>query len=440
MLIWVQQHTARVQYAFDLIFRQILGYNKPLRFTTDKILFINDTGIKLQYGGQKHRSNTPFPYLRAVPLLWQKGVQKTELPIGEYDNTPTLFDIDPQNTELPFDVVAACFFMATRYEEYLPHKPDVHGRYRAEDSIAFQHRFLQKPIVNIWAKQLQKVICKIFPHISFAEQQYWFLPTFDIDNAYAFRLKGTRRSLLATASDLLNKRQSHNLQRWQTLLWSGQDPFDTYQLIEHIHEPCQPKPIFFWLLANNTKFDKNINYLNKDFQGLIRGLSQQYITGIHPSYFSSEKSKLLKEEKKRLEEIIYQPVIHSRQHYLRFQIPETYRQLIAEGIQADFTMGYSSQIGFRAGMCTPFLWYDIEKERITSLKIYPFALMDVTLQQYLKLNPTEALIQAKALINEVKAVGGMFCTLFHNESLSEYGQWRGWVKFYKDMVAEATTN
>lgn len=440
MLIWVQQHTARVQYAFDLIFRQILGYTHPLSFTTDKVLFANDTGVKLQYGGEKHRSNTPFPYLRATPLLWQKGVQQFDITVGTYNNCLTLFEVEQKNAELPYDVAAACFFLVTRYEEYLPHKPDEHGRYRAEDSIAFKHHFLQKPIVNIWANQLKKIVCGIFPQASFSPQQYWFLPTFDIDNAYAFRLKGTRRSLLATASDLLNKRQNHNLQRWQTLLWNGDDPFDTYDLIENIHEPYSPKPIFFWLLANYSKFDKNIHHLNKDFQGLIRHISHQHISGIHPSYFASEKSNVLKEEKKRLEEIIHQPVIHSRQHYLRVQIPETYRQLIAEGIQADFTMGYSSQIGFRAGVCVPFLWYDIEHERITALKIYPFALMDVTLQQYLQLSPAEALTQTTAIINEVKAVGGMFCSLFHNESLSEYGQWRGWVKFYKDMVAEAATN
>ncbi|WP_177199835.1 polysaccharide deacetylase family protein [Flexibacter flexilis] len=422
-----------------MIFRQILGYTHPLRFTTDKVLFINDTDIKLQYGGEKHRSNTPFPYLRATPLLWQKGVQQLDISIGTYENCLTLFEVEQKNAELPFDVAAACFFLATRYEEYWPHKPDEHGRYRAEDSTAFKHHFLQKPMVNIWANQLKKIVCGIFPHASFTEQQYWFLPTFDIDSAYAFRLKGTRRTLLASASDLLNKRQNNNLQRWQTLLWDGNDPFDTYELIEQIHESYSPKPIFFWLLANYSKFDKNINYLNKDFQELIRRIAHQHISGIHPSYFSSERTNVLKEEKKRLEEIVNQTIIHSRQHYLRLQIPETYRQLMAEGIQADFTMGYSSQIGFRASLCTPFLWYDIENERITPLKIYPFAVMDVTMQQYMQLSPAEALTQTKAIIQEVKAVGGMFCSLFHNESLSEYGVWRGWVKFYKDMVAAAVS-
>ena len=39
----------------------------------------------------------------------------------------------------------------------------------------------------------------------------------------------------------------------------------------------------------------------------------------------------------------------------------------------------------------PFKFYDLKDESETELDIFPFAVMDVTLQQYLSLSPDEAL-------------------------------------------------
>jgi hypothetical protein len=97
-------------------------------------------------------------------------------------------------------------------------------------------------------------------------------------------------------------------------------------------------------------------------------------------------------------------------------------------------MGYASQLGFRAGTCTPFFWYDLQLEKQTHLKIHPFAVMDVTLKQYLQLNPDEAIVKIEELLLAIKLVDGTFCSLWHNESLSDFGKWKGWRVVYETML------
>ncbi len=124
----------------------------------------------------------------------------------------------------------------------------------------------------------------------------------------------------------------------------------------------------------------------------------------------------------------------SRQHFLKLRFPDTYRNLIAAGITDDYTMGYADETGFRAGICSPYKWYDLEKEVMTNLTIHPFAVMDGTLNSYLKLTPAQALEKVKSLAQEVKNVNGELITIWHNETLSDWKDWKGWKDFYEQVI------
>ena len=128
------------------------------------------------------------------------------------------------------------------------------------------------------------------------------------------------------------------------------------------------------------------------------------------------------------------PISFSRQHYLRLSFPETYQNLIDLDIKQDYTMGYPKVVGFRASTCTPFYFYDLDFEIQTPLKIFPFAFMDLTLKNILNLSNEESVHKINELKEEVKKVNGTFITLFHNEALSENGEWKGWSTIYKTTV------
>ena len=96
-------------------------------------------------------------------------------------------------------------------------------------------------------------------------------------------------------------------------------------------------------------------------------------------------------------------------------------------------MGYPSQTGFRAGICTPFYFYDLEKDSVTNLKIIPFQVMDVTLLDYMKLTPEKASKEIDRLMAEVKNVGGTFASIWHNETINDLGLWKGFSEVYEKM-------
>ena len=113
-------------------------------------------------------------------------------------------------------------------------------------------------------------------------------------------------------------------------------------------------------------------------------------------------------------------------------IPETYRIYEKIGIKADYTMGYADHVGFRAGICTPFSFFDLLEDKETSLLVHPFSYMDGTLNQYMNLPVEEAIVKVQQLKEEVKAVEGQFIGVWHNETLNDKGIWKGWRKVFEE--------
>lgn len=73
-------------------------------------------------------------------LLLEQGINDVEIYIQDWDEIPCFFPTS-KNCFLPFDVFAASFYLLSRYEEYLPHLKDEHGRYPASESLAFKNGF-----------------------------------------------------------------------------------------------------------------------------------------------------------------------------------------------------------------------------------------------------------------------------------------------------------
>ena len=166
-------------------------------------------------------------------------------------------------------------------------------------------------------------------------------------------------------------------ERITTLRGKQKDPFDTYGWMNQLHEKYQLKPHYFFLLAERTgRYDKNISPRQKALQNLVKDHVIRYPVGIHPSWRSGDEKTLLKKEIETLEELTGNKVLSSRQHYIRFTLPETFRRLIDHGIKLDFSMGYGSINGFRASVASPFYWYDLEKGKQTPLLLFPFCYME----------------------------------------------------------------
>ena len=213
------------------------------------------------------------------------------------------------------------------------------------------------------------------------------------------------------------------------------DPYDTYEYIDSVVKNNTDKFKFFFLLGDYGKYDKNVSFKNSSFCELIQKISSKYDIGVHPSFQTGSKNGAKKtiKELKRLQKITGVQITKSRQHFLRLKFPDTYRQLLNAGILEDYTMGYADQTGFRAGICTPFNFYDLEKETTTNLVVLPFQIMDITLRDYMKLSPDEAFQEIEKIMMVVKQVNGTFVSIWHNETITDSGDWKGYREVFEKM-------
>jgi hypothetical protein len=429
LLVYTHKITPRVNYIFKQFFLRIL--ETPISFTTKVDEFVAHNGPKLTY------SKTPLGlefYIRSHDLLFEQGINDIDISILKWDDTPCFFPAG-EASSIPFDIFAASFYLITRYEEYLPHVQDIHERFPADESIAFKNGFLEKPVIDIWAFKFLEILKQKFPNYTFKERKFEMISTIDVDMAYAYKHKGIIRTLGGFFKDIVQLNFVNFWYRLLTVLNFKNDSFDTYSEILKIKKEHNVTTLFFFLLGDYTTYDKNISFLNTKFQSLIKSVGDYTKIGMHPSYFSFKNIEVLKKEKGRLEQIINTPVTFSRQHFLRLSIPETYQYLIDLDIEEDYTMGYAKYAGFRASTCTPFYFYDLDFEIQTPLKLYPFAFMDGTLKHYMQLDNDASLAKILALKDAVKKVNGTFISLFHNDTLSDEGDWIGWKEIYLKMIA-----
>lgn len=423
ILIYCHDKGPRLEYVSNFIFKEILEMPVSLSSRLNDLLKHEFT---INYTGERIKS-----VFQIVPhgILEESGIRKQNIAFINEQGYPFPFPV--KGPDLFFDPFSAIFYLLSRYEEYLPFEKDKHGRFKASNSIAWKHNFLSIPIVNIWIKVLVKRLTLFYPGLHFTEPEKAFIPTIDIDNPWAFLNKSFYRKLGGISKDFISLNYNKLAYRLSVLRKTIQDPYDSYDYITKVH----PETLkIFYLIGNQCRYDAKISSRNPAWNRLVRNLSEHFDPGLHPSYNSSKKNDTLLKEKRTLERICQQEVRISRQHFLKLTFPDTYRNLIKAGISEDYSMGYAEVTGFRAGTSHPFFFYDLENEKVTGLRIMPFMVMDRTLKDYLHLSPGEAKQIISEQVDIIKKFGGIFVSVWHNESLGLSEEWDGWKEVYDYLL------
>ncbi len=428
MLIYAENITPRLRYAASFILGELLGL---------KIIFSNVKEEGVSYQGPvinySHELIRDSFHILDSGFLAEHGIRALNPIIRKQNEEIHIFPADSGNID--FDIFSAAFYLMSRYEEYLPFGSDHHGRFPATESLAYRNGFLEIPVINRWANKLGRKLKQKFPSLVLTLPASSFLPTIDIDVAWSVRNKGLYRTIGGIGRQVLKADLKNLISRFSILAGSEPDPYDTYDYIVESHNA---NLIIFMLAGQGGKYDLNNPVTNPEWKALVRNLSEKYNIGFHPSYHSGEKPKVFRNEKQTIEQLTGKPLTRVRQHFLRLAFPSTYRHFAGAGLTEDYSMGYADKTGFRAGTSSPFYFYDLEKEDVTKLKIFPFTVMDRTLKDYLKLNPDEAFKKIKLLASVVKEEGGCFIPVWHNDSLCDTGEWEGWRIVYEKMYGWLT--
>jgi hypothetical protein len=430
LLLHSKSITPRLQYIVNFFSQEL--FDEPMLLTSNKNYYIHYKGPKINYHFQELCDDEFL--ISPVPLLFETDIRDQDTSCFEINFHPAFF----QTTgDIHFDIFAAVFYLLTRYEEYLPHEKDVYGRFAHTSSLAFREGFLHQPLVNIWIQDFKQALQDRFPDLKFKGWQFANVITYDVDIAYSYLHKGLLRNLGGTLRSLVHGEWGLIKERWQVLFNLKKDPFDCFEWLDALHLYCRIKPYYFFLVSRKpSKYDKNVSTSVRPFRELIEYYSGTYNVGIHPSWQSGDDHSLLKEEIEWLEVTGDKKITSSRNHYLRFSLPETYRRLIHEGIEKEFSMGYGTVNGFRASVCSAFNWYDLKKETETALVIYPFCFMDANAFYESGYSPKQAYEELMKYYDIVKRVNGMFITLWHNHILGSDRRTAGWSQMFELFMKE----
>ncbi len=433
LLILASAVPTRLTFITGLLIRDMLGIE--VQITTSGDEFRSYAGPKLCYASEPAADGI---FIASHGLLGEDGISRQEVNVTYIDGVPILFGHMNSLADLTFDPLAAAFYMVTRYEEYLPHHTDKHGRFLATESLAWKGAFLDKPVLHFWADILARKLQQRYPGMTFRSQAYRYVPTIDIDHAFCYRERNLTRTLGGIGRDFLSGHLQEIMLRIQVLRGTAADPYDNYNFIRKVHEGSPENPLYFVLFADYGGDDNNVKVTAPSFHALLRDLDLNHGVGIHPSMASGQSFNTLRSEFSGLSKVLDRDVTISRQHFLHLSMPRTYQSLIRLGISDDYSMGFASHPGFRAGIAMPFDFFDLTSNSATSLVVHPVSIMDVTMKDYLRLSNNECIQTISGIIRTIKSVNGEFVSLWHNESLGETGRWKGMRGIYEEMVRMAS--
>ncbi len=433
LLIYVQKVTPRVSYTFKHVCKRILGIEVDL---TSKIeTFIAHDGPKFSYGKQPLSKEL---YFQSVDLLFEHGLNDLDIHVSDWDETKCFFEVKHEDSALPYDIFAATFYLLTRYEEYLPHVKDAMGRFPATESLAYANGFLQDPVVDIWALKFKKNLIEKYPSLEFQKKNLAIIPIISVSETFAYKHKGFLRSIGGGIRDLWRLKIDELTNRIKVILGLKKDPFDTFDFIVNLQKNRKRKCKVLFGLGDYSNYEKNIGYNNPRHRIIIKHISDYIEVGLKVSYHAINDLLTLTKEKQRIEGVLNRRLKYAICSFFKIKLPEAYRNFIELEIDEDYSMGYSRYSGFRAGTCSPFMFYDLDYEVQTPLKIHSFCFANLGYREGFE-SETSARNEIISYVEKIKKVDGVFIPVFSNILFGElYGQlfWKSIFEFIWNLDDE----
>lgn len=411
LLIYTPKITSRVVYIFKHICTHILGLE--IKFTTKIEEFIAHEGVKFSYG-KKRLGNELF--IQKGELLLEQGLSDVEIKVQQWEESKCFFSVS-ENSDLPFDIFAASFYMLSRYEEYLPHVKDDLGRFPASESLAFKEGFLKSPVIDVWAYKFKAILKKRFPEMIFKERDAHALSIITVSRVFNFKNKGFLRSLVGTVIDIGRLKFSRVGDRFKVLFRIKKDPYNIFDDLIFLIKKYNTRMLFMFQVSDFNAYDKNISYNRQNYHSIIKYVADYAQVGLRLGFFAIKNPEVLKTEKKRMENIIHRPLQNVINSKYNLMLPDNYGFLNELDIPNDYSMGFPESVGFRAGTCTPFLFYDLNLEITTPLKVHPYVFHS---QVCHSLPSGEIKSEIAGILKELKSVRGTFVSVFKNRDFSEY--------------------
>mgnify|MGYP006874624594 CR=1 FL=1 len=426
--LYTEKYTPRVQYVCSHIFTTMLGKQITWIYEWDKLPNPKENTV-VAYTSK----DCPDGVFSVCPhgLLFKQGIKEQSISMGQWEGMKTFFET--QGGHIPFDLFSAVFYLITRYEEYTASSDafDDKGRFKATNSLAYREGFLREPLIDKWVirfeQELQKCCSTYQPSV---KRQFVFRPVIVINNLFKYQNKPILTNLNQMATKLVKGKWESLKLQLKVLLHITSDPYCNFSSLMQLHNRNNLLPIFFLKVSNSSWWNRPVYATYRSYRKL---LLHNYMLELNSSLQASENIKQYLSERKKLHKITKSQVVMNCFHHLAFRIPRSYRNLLKASIKDDYSMVYADEIGFRASTCTPYKYYDLEKEDYYKLVIHPVALCDDMLRKT-SCHRDQVYQNMLQMAECTRQVQGELVTIFHNDILSDAGRWSHWLGVYESAI------
>lgn len=334
--------------------------------------------------------------------------------------------VSEKEFSLRVDIFGTAFVLLSRYEEYFSRETDRHGRFRLVDSIAYNHGFYDRPLVDNYIERFARVVEYIWPEIKCRKTKYSVRISHDVD----FPFIAHDWPIIALAKDITRNllRGESRHRSWERIackIWRhwSLDPAYNFDYLMRTSEAFGLCSNFYFLSGRRRhSLDSYYHFTDSVITQLIAEIvSRGHIVGFHGSYKAYESKDRIAEEFSELREILNQfgdqsGSIGGRQHYLRWRVGKTWEAWDAAGLKYDSSLGFAEHAGFRCSTCHEYPTYNLLERKPMYLFERPLVAMDVTLQAkcYMGLSEHQILACVRGLRSRIEEVGGCFELLWHN--------------------------
>lgn len=386
-----------------------------------------------------HQSCSDFPCQQ-----WQASSEDFIAPIEDYIPAPSitelpspLIEFSKQGATIHYDILGLTYWMLARLEEVERKDLDNHQRFPAISSHAYQHGYLERPIVDEWLMILGQVIQCVWPSIELKRHDFSIKVSHDVDSPSMYGFKSWPTIGRMMAGHLLKRRDLKAFFTAPYIKFATRsqlhpaDPYNTFEWLMDISEANNIKSAFYFICGGSHSHDADYEPEHPVIRNLMRRIHERgHEIGLHPSYGTFQQPELIMQEAERLkricaEEGIEQSQWGGRMHYLRWEQPTTMRAWAGAGMTYDSTLGYADRPGFRCGTCHEYPAFDPIAQEQLSLRIRPLVVMECTVIEavYFGLGVTDA---AEEKIQQLKMrceqVSGTFGLLWHNSYFNSWSE------------------
>jgi len=319
------------------------------------------------------------------------------------------------------DYIATIYYLVNSAQEYNSTNVDVLGRFSYQGSFQDYFNNVTDNLVSDLIKKLCEKVTVLQSYSPYGRKSKFIL-SHDIDSLYGSFLQDGLWAVKNGRIDVISKLIIDAC--ISNPAWFNIDK------IMKIESEFDFKSTFFWLVnqgkinARETNSDYDISSAKlRNTLNLVE--KNGFENGLHKSIssdsFNDEIQKLNRE------------INANRNHYLKFSLPQHYRQVEASNLKVDASLGYAEHYGLRNNYGRPFKPFDIETRKEFSFIEAPLMIMDGTFHHYLQ-TPQSDVSSLIIAFFEKNAYGSVFGILWHNTFFTDY-KYKGYLPIYKRILS-----